>query len=86
MQNERALVYVVDDDESVRESLESLIRSVGLRVMSFASSHFLTSPLEDVNSCMVLDLSLPGESGLDLQKRLAELKIPDTHCFHYRAR
>jgi len=67
---------VVDDDESVRESLESLIRSVGLKVMSFASPRdFLISPLEDVNSCMVLDLRLPGESGLDLQKRLVDLNI-----------
>lgn len=76
MKNETALVYVVDDDESVRESLESLIRSAGLRVISFASPRdFLVSPLEDVNSCLVLDLRLPGESGLDLQKRLAELHI-----------
>ena len=67
---------MVDDDESVRESLESLIRSVGLKVMSFASPRdFLISPLEDVNSCMVLDLRLPGESGLDLQKRLVDLNI-----------
>lgn len=76
MKTETALVYVVDDDESVRESLESLIRSAGLRVISFASPRdFLVSPLEDVNSCLVLDLRLPGESGLDLQKRLAELHI-----------
>jgi|ERR1700730_13602104 len=76
MQDEQATVFVVDDDESVRQSLESLIRSVGLRVVAFASAQeFLASPREDVTSCLVLDLRLPGQSGLDLQKRLAELNI-----------
>ena len=76
MQAERAIVFVVDDDESVRESLESLIRSAGLRVSAFASAQeFLTSPRDDVTSCLVLDLRLPGQSGLDLQKRMTELNI-----------
>ena len=70
------MVFVVDDDESVRESLESLIRSAGLRVSAFASAQeFLASPRDDVTSCLVLDLRLPGQSGLDLQKRMTELDI-----------
>ena len=76
MQAERAIVFVVDDDESVRESLESLIRSASLRVLAFASAQeFLTSQRDDVTSCLVLDLRLPGQSGLDLQKRMTELNI-----------
>ena len=76
MQDEQAMVFVVDDDESVRESLESLIRSAGLRVLAFASAQeFLESPRDDVTSCLVLDLRLPGQSGLDLQKRMTELNI-----------
>jgi FixJ family two-component response regulator len=76
MQDERAIVFVVDDDESVRESLESLIRSAGLRVAAFASAQeFLMSPRDDVTSCLVLDLRLPEQSGLDLQKRMTELRI-----------
>lgn len=76
MQDKRAIVFVVDDDESVRESLESLIRSAGLRVSAFASAQeFLASPRDDVTSCLVLDLRLPGQSGLDLQKRMTELNI-----------
>src|SRR6202011_3531681 len=68
--------FVVDDDESVRESLESLIRSAGLRISAFASAQeFLTSSRDDVTSCLVLDLRLPGPSGLDLQKRMTELNI-----------
>jgi FixJ family two-component response regulator len=76
MQDEKATVFVVDDDESVRESLESLIRSAGLRVSAFASAQdFLATPRDDVTSCLVLDLRLPGQSGLELQKRMTELSI-----------
>jgi len=74
-----ALIAVVDDDPSVRESLESLIRSAGLRVKAFASAQeFLARPQADAPSCLVLDLQLPGLSGLDLQKQLAavNLEIP----------
>jgi FixJ family two-component response regulator len=69
----------VDDDVSVREALASLIRSAGLRVETFASApEFLARPRADLPSCLVLDVRLPGLSGLDLQKRMAEvnLKIP----------
>jgi FixJ family two-component response regulator len=74
-----AIVFVVDDDLSVCEALESLIRSAGLRVETFASAQeFLDRPQVDLPSCLVLDVRLPGLSGLDLQKRLAEanLEIP----------
>ncbi len=74
-----AIVLVVDDDVSVREALASLIRSAGLRVETFASAQeFLARPRADLPSCLVLDVRLPGLSGLDLQKRLAEanLEIP----------
>jgi FixJ family two-component response regulator len=72
----KAIVFVVDDDASVREGLGSLIRSAGLRVESFASAReFLARSREDLPSCLVLDVRLPGLSGLDLQKRMAEVNI-----------
>jgi FixJ family two-component response regulator len=68
-----AIVFVVDDDVSVRESLESLVRSAGYRVETFATARdFLASRRPDVPSCLVLDVRLPGLSGLDLQARMAE--------------
>jgi FixJ family two-component response regulator len=76
MAEPKAIVFVVDDDVSVREGLGSLIRSAGLRVETFASAQeFLARPRADVPSCLVLDVRLPGLSGLDLQKRMAEVKI-----------
>jgi RNA polymerase sigma factor (sigma-70 family) len=64
----------VDDDQSAREGLSSLIRSTGLRVDTFASAdEFLARSGGETPSCLVLDLQLPGLSGLDLQKRLAEI-------------
>ncbi|MGB0077175.1 MAG: response regulator transcription factor [Candidatus Sulfotelmatobacter sp.] len=66
------IVFVVDDDLSVRESLELLIRCEGWRPTTFASAQeFLSYPRADVPSCLVLDVSLPGLNGLDLQKRVA---------------
>src|SRR5262245_42509337 len=66
------IVFVVDDDVSVRESLELLIQSAGWRVETFASAQeFLARPRSPVPSCLVLDVALPDLSGLDLQKRLA---------------
>jgi FixJ family two-component response regulator len=73
------VVFVVDDDESLRASLKDLIRSVGLRVEDFASAHeFLRSKRPDMPSCLVLDVRLKGLSGLDLQKRLiaGDIEIP----------
>ena len=66
------IVFVVDDDVSVRESLESLIRCEGWQPHTFASAQeFLACPRAHVPSCLVLDVSLPGLNGLDLQKRVA---------------
>jgi len=76
MPEKKAIVFVVDDDVSVREGLGSLIRSAGLWVETFASAQkFLDSPRSDVASCLVLDVRLPGLSGLDLQKRMAQANI-----------
>jgi FixJ family two-component response regulator len=67
----RPVVFVVDDDVSVRESLELLIRYEGWQPELFASAdEFLSRPRPGVPSCLILDLSLPGLSGLDLQKRI----------------
>jgi FixJ family two-component response regulator len=71
-----ATVFVVDDDASIREALGSLIRSVGLKVETFASAQeFLARPPADVPGCLVLDVRLPGLSGLDLQSRMAEINL-----------
>lgn len=71
------IVFVVDDDLSVREALSSLIRSVGLRVETFASAHdFLRYQRPDVTACLVLDVRMPGLSGLDLQRELAHSEQP----------
>ena len=69
----KAMVFVVDDDVSVREALESLVRSAGFEVETFASAQgFLDHRKADKPSCLVLDVRLPGLSGLDLQKRILE--------------
>jgi FixJ family two-component response regulator len=70
------IVSVIDDDASVREALDSLIRSIGFQVQKFAAAaEFLQSKLPDGPSCLVLDVRLPGLSGLDLQRELARMKI-----------
>ena len=69
----KAIVFVVDDDLSVRQGLERLLRTVGWKVETFASAQeFLAHRKENVPSCLVLDVGLPGLSGLDLQKRILE--------------
>ena len=66
------IVFVVDDDISVRESLELLIQSAGWQPETFASAQeFLSRPRSLVPSCLVLDVSLPGINGLELQNRVA---------------
>jgi FixJ family two-component response regulator len=71
-----AMVFVIDDDESIRESLKSLMRSVGLGVETFASAQeFLQSTRPDVPACLILDVRMPGLSGLDLQRELTEANI-----------
>jgi FixJ family two-component response regulator len=71
-----ALIAIVDDDASVREGLQSLIRSEGWRVETFASAQdFLDRLGAHAPSCLILDLQLPGLSGLDLQQRMAEVGL-----------
>ena len=75
------VVFVVDDDLSVREALRSLIRSVGLRCETFASAdEFLRYPRSEAPACLVLDVQLPGSSGLDLTETLnrSGIEIPVT--------
>jgi FixJ family two-component response regulator len=69
------IVFVIDDDTSVRRGLERLLRSVGLEVESFASSQeFIVRPLPDRPACVVLDLRLPGASGLEVQETLSRAR------------
>jgi FixJ family two-component response regulator len=70
------IVFVVDDDESVRDSVRRLISSVGLRVETFGStSEFLAAKRPEAPACLVLDVRLPDVSGLELQRELAEADI-----------
>lgn len=76
MSEQQPIVFVVDDDDSVRSSLERLIRSAGFTVKTFAlASQFLESEKPNVPGCLVLDVKLPGLGGLDLQRRLAESDV-----------
>src|SRR5271156_4924625 len=79
MSEDQAIVVVIDDDVSIRESVEDLLRSVGLEVKSFATSReFLQQKLPDAPGCIVLDVRLPGGSGLEFQKTLlnSEIQLP----------
>jgi RNA polymerase sigma factor (sigma-70 family) len=70
------VVFIVDDDASVRDALKTLIRSVGLRVELFGSAReFMQRGRPDVPSCLVLDVRLPGIGGLDLQRQLADANV-----------
>ncbi|HWY31256.1 MAG TPA: response regulator transcription factor [Candidatus Acidoferrum sp.] len=68
-----SVVFVVDDDVFIREALSSLIRSTGIRVVTFSSANeFLQQPPPDVPACLVLDVNLPGMNGMELQRELAQ--------------
>src|SRR5207253_3742834 len=76
MSNVAPVVFVVDDDPSVRRAIQRLVESVGLQVELFGSAQeFLRSERPDAPSCLVLDIRLPGISGLDFQRQLAEANI-----------
>jgi len=67
------IVLIVDDDQMVREGIRSLVLSIGLRALTFASAtEFLSAKLPDVPRCLVLDVRMPGQSGLDLHRQLKE--------------
>ena len=73
MKGTQGVVFVVDDDASTRTSLTNLLRSVGLQVETFASApEFLAARRPETPSCLILDVRLPGVSGLDLQRRIAD--------------
>jgi FixJ family two-component response regulator len=77
MSNAQLTVFVVDDDRSVREGLVDLISSVGMNVKAFGSTQeFLQHKRPDTPACLVLDVRLPGSSGLDLQRKLGRSEQP----------
>jgi FixJ family two-component response regulator len=79
MKSTDPIVLIVDDDAMVREGIQSLVRSIGLRVQTFASAaEFLSANIPDVPKCLVLDVRMPGQSGLDLHRQLmqANTEIP----------
>ncbi|WP_019577423.1 response regulator transcription factor [Curvibacter lanceolatus] len=70
------IVYVVDDDVSVRAALEDLLASVGLQVLSFGSTQeFIAHERADAPACLVLDVRMPGQSGMDFHRRMSDLGI-----------
>jgi FixJ family two-component response regulator len=76
MTEDTAVIYVVDDDKATRNALSSLLRSIGLVVALFESADdFLKTDFHDVPGCLVLDIRMPGRSGLDLQSRLTEMGL-----------
>jgi FixJ family two-component response regulator len=77
MNSEKSLVYVLDDDNRIREALSALLASTGHNVVTFSSApEYLTYKRPDVPACLILDLDLPGMNGLELQKELADTGGP----------
>jgi len=73
---ENPVVFIIDDDASVRNALTNLLRSVGLKAEAFSTAQeFLSSTRPDAPGCLVLDVRLPGSSGLDLQRQLADAGV-----------
>ncbi len=80
-------VFVVDDDASVRDSVQSLLKSVGFHVEVFASTEeFMQAARPDVPSCLVLDVRLPGVNGLDFQEQMGRAGGGPAHYFYYWSR
>jgi FixJ family two-component response regulator len=76
MKEAEPIVFVIDDDRMIREGLQGLIKSVGLRAEMFASAQeFLAAKRPEAPSCLILDVRMPGLSGLDLQLKLSEVNI-----------
>jgi FixJ family two-component response regulator len=76
MKEPEPIVFIIDDDRMVREGLQSVIKSVGLRAETFVSAQdFLAAKRPDAPACLVLDVRMPGLSGLDLQQKLGESNI-----------
>ena len=72
-----ARIFIVDDDESVRDSISSLLRSVGYKTALFASADaFLNSDGMPEADCLILDMTMTGLSGLELQNRLVDMRCP----------
>ncbi|HME45739.1 MAG TPA: response regulator [Syntrophorhabdales bacterium] len=72
MAKQQAMVYVIDDDESVRTALGRLLRSANFKAETFASAdEFLTNPKQKQDSCILIDIRMPGSTGFDLQEKLA---------------
>jgi FixJ family two-component response regulator len=72
MATETGMISIVDDDESMRTAIKTLIESIGLSVEDFPSAEdFLNSGRSEVSACLILDLRMPGMGGLELQRRLA---------------
>ena len=87
MSSANSTVLVIDDDPDLRASVGRLLRSFGLGVQLFASiSDFLKSESPDGPTCLILDVRLPGESGLDLQRELAAAQPGTANHLHHRAR
>ena len=79
MAKKASVVYVIDDDKSARSALERLLRSADLDTETFSSAdEFLKSPKEEKNSCILMDIRIPGPTGFDLQQKLAasDIRIP----------
>jgi len=79
MAKKQGMVYVIDDDESVRRAIGRLLRSAHLNVETFASAEdFLFNPREGQNACILIDVQMPGLTGFDLQQRLLSegIQIP----------
>ena len=80
-QSNGSMVFVVDDDASIRDALSNLLRSAGMRVETFASTaEFLRQPKTEVASCLVLDVRLQGNSGLDFQRLFSSPAMATSRC------